>query len=132
MKTLLRVVGAFALASIPRVAFAEVSDKVSSVPEHWIRAVPIAAVLLLAARWRWWLALPLALPLGAMIWAGVELPREPYIGPALLQEQGWTYFASLWCSDVVMAAGLAVGASLGWRRRSRAGASLPNPPLQGT
>lgn len=125
-----RIVGAVVLAAVPSPAFAEVSDKVSSIPEHWILALPVAAIMLVASRWRWWLALPLALPLVVLIWAGLELPSEPYIGPALLQEQGWLYFASLWGSDLVMAAGFGVGAWLGWRRRLRAGTPLSNPPLQ--
>jgi hypothetical protein len=130
MKACLRVLGAVVLATLPRPALAEVSDKVSSIPEHWIVALPVAAVLLLATCWRWWLALPLALPVVALIWSGVELRSEPYIGPALMQEQGWGYFISLWSSDFIMAAGLAAGAFLGWRRRSRTGAALPNKPLQ--
>jgi hypothetical protein len=132
MKLFRAVVGVVVLAAVPRPAFAEVSDKVSSIPEHWIRAIPVAAVLLVLARWRWWLALPLAPPLVMLIWAGLALPSEPYIGPALLQEQGWPYFLSLWGSDLVMAAGLILGAWLGWQRRSRVGAPLPNPPLQRT
>lgn len=132
MKLFRPTVGAFVVAAVPSPGFAEVSDKVSSIPEHWMVALPVAAIMLLAARWRWWLALPLALPLLALICAGLALPTEPYIGPALLQEQGWPYFGSLWGSDVVMAAGLGVGAWLGWRRRSRVGSPLPNPPLQRT
>lgn len=115
---------AFVLAAVPSPAFAEASDKVSSISEHWIVALPVAAIMLLAARWRWWLALPLALPLLVLIWGGLALPSEPYIGPALLQEQGWPYFGSLWASDLVMAAGLGVGSWLGWRKRSRVGAPL--------
>jgi hypothetical protein len=132
MKFFRPVVWAVVLAGAPGSAFAEVSDKGTSIPEHWILALPVAVIVLVAARWRWWLAIPLALPLVMLIWAGVDLHTEPDIGPALLREQGWAYFFSLWGSDLVMAGGLAFGTWLGWRRRSRIRAPLPNPPLQRT
>lgn len=89
------------------------SDKVTSIPKHWTLALPLAATMFLAGRWRWWLVVPLALLLVVLIGGGWDLYREPHIGPALVKEQGWRYFVSLWASDLVMAVGLGVGAWLG-------------------
>ena len=130
MKAPLRVIAVFALASIPRPASAEVSDKVSSIPEHWMFAGVLATLVFLAVRWRWWLAIPLILPLAFVISAEWESPGD-LIGAAILEEQGWPYFVSLWCSYLFMASGLAIGTFFGWRRRSRKDAP-PTPPLQQT
>jgi len=124
---------AFVVALTPRTAFAEVSDKFPTTSEHWIVALPVAACVLLATRWRWWLALPLALPLAAIVSTHAALSTtDRDLGDALLREQGWPYFLSLWGSDLHMVAALVCGGVLGWRRRSRAVPSVPGPPLEGT
>lgn len=125
LKTTLAAAAGFALVSAPGPAFAEVSDKATSIEEHWILALPMAAALLLMPRWRWWTALPLAFLLAALIHATMELPNEPNFGAGLLEEQGWPYFASLWSSDSMMVVALAIGGFLGWRRRPRTG--VPSP-----
>jgi hypothetical protein len=42
------------------VASAEVSDKAATIPQDWLLALPLAAVLFLAASFRWWLGAVLA------------------------------------------------------------------------
>lgn len=115
----LGVCGAVALlvVALPHRAFAEVSDKAASIPEHWMLALPFATVALIAAWWRWWLAIPLGWLLVAKIWVGFEMFVDPDIGRALLREQGIHYFLSLWGSDLLVATGLVAGFLLGWFSR---------------
>lgn len=68
--------------------------------EHWLVAMPVAAVLFFAARFRWWLSIPLALiPFGLLV-STWQLMRDDFVGRGLWQEQGWPYFASLWASSL--------------------------------
>jgi hypothetical protein len=122
----------FVLASIPRAAIAEVSDKCLSIQDHWVIALPMAVILLLVARWRWWMTFPLGLLTAILVFAEMELPNDSYFGSALLQEQGWAYFVSMWASEMHLVAALVGGGYLGWQRRSRMETSSPGPSLGST
>lgn len=127
MKTPLRLIAALVMTLAPRSASAEVSDKISSVPEQWMFAGVFAALAFVAVRWRWWLAAPLALLLACMISGEWEFTGG-FIGAAILEEQGWGYFVSLWCSWLFMASVLVFGTFVGWQNRPGAGTSIGQSP----
>ncbi len=110
----------FAVLAAPLSASAEVSDKAASIPMHWIVAAPLAAMLFLAASIRWWLFVPLLVVPAFFLFGTLDLTLDPHVGSALLQEQGWVYFLSLWASDALMLAALAAGAWRDWTRRGSA------------
>jgi hypothetical protein len=101
----------------PTVAFAEVSDTVATIPQHWFLAIPIAAALFLAGSFRWWLGALLAIVPAFSLLGSIDMTVDQYIGPALWREQGWPYFASLWGSDLLMLSALLLGIRRGWARR---------------
>jgi putative exporter of polyketide antibiotics len=74
-------------ASAPRLLFAEVSDKCTSVEEHWFFAVPLSIVSFLVAR-RWWWVFPMAVLFAALVSGTMELPYEEPFGAGLLQSRG--------------------------------------------
>jgi hypothetical protein len=114
----LRCVAAFLIVIAgASVASAEVSDKAASIPQHWLLALPLAAILFLAASFRWWLGAVLAVVPVFILLGSIDMTFDKYIGPALWHEQGWPYFASLWGSDLLILGALASGVRRGWARR---------------
>lgn len=113
----LRCVAAFlVIIAGASVASAEVSDKAVTIPQHWLLALPLAAVLFLAASFRWWLGAVLAVVPVFILLGSLDMTFDEYIGPALWREQGWPYFASRWAPDLLMLGALAVGVRRGWAR----------------
>jgi hypothetical protein len=111
------VLAVLGIVAAPAVSFAEVSDKAATIPQDWALAVPIAAILFLAAGLRWWLGVVLAVVPAFMLLGSIDMTFDQCIGPALWREQGWPYFASLWGSDLLMLAALLIGIRRGWARR---------------
>ncbi len=109
-----------AVLALPLSASGEVSDKAASIPMHWIVAAPLAAILFLAASVRWWLSVPLLLVPAFFVFATLDLTLDPHVGSALLHEQGWVYFLSMWASDALMLVALGAGAWRDWSRRESA------------
>jgi hypothetical protein len=118
------VVGAIAL--LPASAVAEVSDKAATIPEHWFFAVPGSLILFLAGRYRWWLGALLAIVPAFLVIGSFEMTRDPDIGPALWREQGLTYFASLWASDLLLLIALCAGIWRGLKREHALSARAPH------
>ena len=104
------------LLAAPSVALAEVSDKAATIPQHWALAVPVAVVLFLAPRFRWWLGVVLAIVPAFLLLGSIDLTFDPHLGPALWREQGWPYFVSLWGSDLLVTLALFLGLRSGWAR----------------
>lgn len=98
-------------------AFADVSDKVLSVPGMWVQAVLIGCVAILAGRFRWWLGLPfIVLPIVIAL-STFGLRHTSGLGPDIIKEQGESYFLNLYASALLAAALIGVGIWMGWRRR---------------
>jgi len=123
------IVAGFVLASLPRSASAEVSDKVASMQDHWLFAIVLSTLAFALVRWRLWLLGPAAMLFLFVMSAEWESPGDD-IGAAVLQEQGWLYFASLWCSCLLMMSGLVAGALVGWRRLPMVHARSTAPPQE--
>ncbi|MBK6528857.1 MAG: hypothetical protein IPF99_04545 [Deltaproteobacteria bacterium] len=76
---------------------------------------------------------PLAFPLVAVVWTDASLlSTDRDLGTALLQEQGWPYFYSLWASDLLMMVALVSIGVLGWRRSLSGKAAVPSVPREET
>jgi hypothetical protein len=114
-------VAAIAAWVAPIPAVAEVSDKVLSIPEIWLWSGLGAVVAFAAWRYRFWAGLLVSLPASLFAIATIAEVRDPYVGPAILMEQGWLYVASAYGSFVL----IVVAALLGdyARRSSRAKAA---------
>src|SRR5262245_56767860 len=102
---------------VPMRAFAEVSDKVVSIPEVWLWSGLGAVVAYAASRYRLWAGL-LVSPAAALVsGAAIATVMDPHVGPAVVEEQGWPYVATAYGSlgSIV----LAVVAGTYLRRSSR-------------
>jgi len=112
----------YLLLLLPLPAFAEVSDKVASIPQLWIIASAVGVVTFLASRYRFALGLVL-LPVSVLlILAGLEPVRDSFVGPAVISEQGQAYVVAVYGSATILLALHLAGLWLGWRRRYRAAA----------
>jgi hypothetical protein len=121
MKTLSRSISLI-LVLLPLPALAEVSDKVASVPQLWLTGVIAGVVALLAGRYRFTLGVIL-LPISIfLVFAGLEPVRDPFVGPAIISEQGQAYAVAAYGSAFVLLALHLAGLWLSWRRRQRAAA----------
>ena len=98
-------------------ALAEVSDKILPIPGMWVQALLIGGIAILAGRFRWWLGVPfLILPIVIAL-STFGLRHGSDLGPAIIKEQGETYFHHFYASSLLAASLVALGIWIGWRRR---------------
>ncbi len=81
-------------AFLPVPALAEVSDKMPTITDHWIFAVPVAIVALLLGRYRWQLGVAFLLVPLWMFSGVVYLFFFDSVGSGLIAEQGIKYLVS--------------------------------------
>lgn len=101
-------------------AQAEVSDKAPSVTQLWLAPLVLCALAVLAG-WackRWFVFL-LSGGYLALAYGTYDLVSDPYVGPALVAEQGSIYIGSAYGSVVVSLLGCAIGIVLAFRRRKK-------------
>ena len=96
--------------------FAEVSDKVLSIPGMYLQAVLIGGIAILAGWFRWWLGLPFMILPIVIALSTFERRLNPEVGPEIIKEQGLTYFHNFYASALLAALLIAVGMWMGWRR----------------
>ena len=117
---LTRTLSATGLYLMTPPAFAEVSDKILSVPGMWVQALLIGCAAILAGRFRWWLGLPfMVLPIVIAL-STFGLRHGSELGPAIIKEQGESYFLNFYASAFLAAAMVGIGIWMGWRRRKAA------------
>lgn len=108
------------LALVPMPAFAEVSDKVASIPQLWLTSGIAGAVAFLVGRYRVTFG-AILLPISALIVVvGLEPVRDPIVGPAVVSEQGRGYLVAVYGSASMLLALHLSGLWPGWRRRMSA------------
>ena len=113
-------IAAMLLLIAPGLAKAEVSDKIATIPELWVTAALAGSLLLLVSR-AWVRAGVLLLPVTALLaYAALEPVLDPYVGPAILAEQGRTYFAVAYAAAALVVALHILGLWLGRRRHHAA------------
>ena len=119
MRTLLALASTLLLTA-PGAANAEVSDKLATIPELWVTSVAAGALLFLLSRL--WVRVGLILlPVTAfMAYVVLEPTFDPYVGPAILTEQGRTYFWVAYAAAILLVTLHVLGLWLGHRRRHAA------------
>lgn len=101
---------------IPAIAAAEVSDKIPSMGFILGQGVVVAAVALVLAWFRWWLAF-LGVGVGVLMLSGIwDMWQEPYMGAAILNEQGPQYFVVAIIGALFVLGGAFGGVVLGKRK----------------
>lgn len=100
----------------PLSAHAEVSDKMASIPELWIQGIVCAVILLALVRWSVWFSILAIITITVFSVATYETFADPFIGPAIMKEQGVAYAVSSYGSVVVMFTGFVIGVVLNRRK----------------
>ena len=98
-------------------AFAEISDKILSVPGMWIQALLIGGVAVLVCRFRWWLGLPFLILPVVIALSTFGLRHASGLGSDIIKELGESYFLNFYASALLAAVLVGIGLLLGWRRR---------------
>ena len=102
----------FLLLLVSEPAFAEVSDKMATMSQLWMQGVIVGSVLLLLIWWSRWFAIlgiPVAMFFGL---ASYSTFSDPYVGPAIINEQGIPYIISSYGSSALIFIGVIVGVLL--------------------
>jgi hypothetical protein len=97
------------LLAMPVAAHAEVSDKMATIPQLWMQGIIIAVVLLALVRWSVWFSILAFAVISFFGAATYDTFADPYVGPAILNEQGIPYVASSYGSVLLMFVGWLVG-----------------------
>lgn len=105
-----------AISSYPITAFAEVADKIQSIPSALLVGVLVGCGMIFLGRFRWWLNVFL-LPVPILLIAeNISLWNETAMREAIIYEQGSIYFGVLGMQDFFILTGTIVGIFLGYKR----------------
>ena len=97
----------------------EVMDKEPALAQRVALYGILSVVGWLLSRKRWWLGL-LVLPIvGAFAWGDVSELRDPFVGPAIMEEAGLSYVVGLYTCIVVGIGAPVLTAEIARRRASR-------------
>ena len=100
----------------PLLAFAEVSDKMASIPSMWAQGITVAIVLLFLVRRYILSGIVGVFVVAFFTYASYDSFSDPHIGPAIIREQGTLYIVAAYGSVALMGAGLIAGIYLNRRR----------------
>lgn len=96
------------------------SDKILSYREIAFIDCSAAVVCFVAARWRWWLAIPVSIVPVAIFGVFYDMWSDVFFRQALLQEQGPQYLAFFIFGGIAVVIALASGTCRGLQRRANA------------
>ena len=101
-------------------AFAEVSDKMNSQAGLYFSGLLAGGLLLLLVRWSIWANI-IAVPLvGLFFYFAYETLADPFVGPAIIQEQGVSYVFALYGSAALVLVGAVYGNYLLFKAKKKA------------
>jgi len=103
--------------AFPVAAYAEVSDKMATVAQLWAQGIIVAIVLLLLVRWSTWFSILALMVIALFGFSTYETFTDPYIGQAILNEQGIPYMLSSYGSVALMLVGYLAGILLNLRKQ---------------
>lgn len=104
----------------PAIGFAEVSDKMATISELWLQGLIVGAILFALVRWSHWYSVLAAVVVIFFFIASQKTFTDPYIGPAIMQEQGNRYKVASYGSVCLMLFGILSGLFINRRRRKNA------------
>ena len=113
---------------------AEVSDKMASIPQLWVQGIVIAIILFALVRWSVWLSIFAIVVITFFGIATYETLADPYVGPAIMKEQGVPYAVSAYSSVVAMLIGFVGGFMLNRRKLKKWHLTITSnspPPVAG-
>lgn len=99
----------FLIFILPEIAFAEVSDKVPSIFGLWVEGVGVGFLGFFSAKCRIWAGTLVGLVSIILCISHYDLISDPFVGPAIVKEQGDLYISSVYGSMVLLIAPLIAG-----------------------
>ena len=110
----------FMLLFLSSPTLAEVSDKVLSIPQLWTHGIIGGVILFMLIRYSAWF---ITLGLAVVLFFGLvayETIADPFVGPAIVKEQGNTYIVASYGSVILIVLGSIVGVVANIKRRRNA------------
>ena len=106
---------------MPLLALLEVMDKEPPLPWIWFSSLVLGGIGFWSTR-RWiWPAMPVIAYLALGIWAADGEIRDPYVGPAILEEAGRGYIVQSYLLPSLAIAATVAGLAWGITNRRRRG-----------
>ena len=105
--------------TMPSSIFAEVSDKMPTIPHIIIISIVISTFLFILCWLRWWFIF-FSFPIFILFVIGtISLWNEMGMREALLIEQGWYYFGALGFQNLIIGISIFLGAFIGYNRQKK-------------
>jgi hypothetical protein len=105
-----------ALLAAPAILLLEVMDKEPRLAYRALLYGVLSVVGYLLSRKRWWLGLLVLPVVGAFAWADLSELRDPFVGPAILEEAGLLHVLA-WYTFMLVGIGVPVLTAAIFRRR---------------
>jgi hypothetical protein len=99
--------------------FAEVSDKIASIPQMWLQGFLFGGIGFLLSTKKWWLSLIGFILVFAMASGTYDMQTDKFMSAAVINEQGEGYFITGYISSAVAALLTASGVFYGIWRKSK-------------
>jgi hypothetical protein len=118
---IIKIIFILSLAVIffPASAFAEVSDKMPSITRIWVQGAIVGGIGFLLACYRIWAGLIFGLVTVFFCIGTYDLISDPYVGPAIIAEQGKPYLFAVYGSIIMMSVSLIIGLYIRFRRPTK-------------
>jgi len=107
----------FVVMFFPASVLAEVSDKMPSITRIWVQGAIVGGIGLVLAYYRMWAGLIFGIVTAFFCIGTYDLISDPYVGPAIIAEQGKPYLFAVYGSIVLMSAPLITGLYIRCRQR---------------
>lgn len=109
----------FLISILPLNAFAEVSDKVASIPLMWAQAAIFGCIGFYLASRKWWLSFVGFILFLAMAMGTYDMQSDKFMAVAVIKEQGEIYFTIGYLTSIFVAVLTTSGIFYGYWRRSK-------------
>ena len=106
---LIIIIGLSLIFIVPEIAFAEVSDKVPSILGLWVVGVGVGFLGFFSAKYRIWAGAIVGVVSIFLCISHYRVISDPFVGPAIVKEQGNLYILSIYGSMVMLIAPLIAG-----------------------
>jgi hypothetical protein len=99
----------FTILLIPNELYAEVSDKVPSIARVWLTGIFLGTIGFAAATYRKWAAIVAGIISLTFCYVHFSVISDPFVGKAIVKEQGSKYVLSVYGSITAMLLPVLVG-----------------------
>jgi len=113
----IRIITTVFLILLPSLALAEVSDKVPTISQLWSQGFIIGLIAFMGSIYRIWTGVISGLLALFFSFYISQILTDPFVGSAIINEQGTSYIIAVWGSIVLMIFLLTIGFVINLRKR---------------